>query len=150
LTVETANAVVDGVTGANLFLIDQHTQSLRHAVVEDDGNAAFLYLTAPQSTTIVASAWIYNSAQFPAIPPGRTDSTESDGSAAGAFRDSAGNEWTLRWSPDGHSVAVVANQFPLACILAAGNPGYSRGLRSPNALGRVWDDERYLRSFGNA
>ncbi len=138
------------MTGAKLFLIDQHAQSLRHAVVEDDGEAAFLYLTAPQSTTIVASAWIYSRSQLPAIPPGRPDGAESGGVAAGAFRDSAGNDWALRWSPDGHSVAVVANQFPLACILAGSNPGYSRGLRAPNALGRVWDEERYSRSFDNA
>ena len=120
------------MASGNLFLSDHHAQSLRRAVVEDDGDVAFLYLTAPHLTKIAASAWIYN----------RTSS------AFEACRDVAATDWAFLWSKDGHSVAVLADDFPLACIINAANPGYSRGLTAPTSLGLTWDDITYARVFG--
>jgi hypothetical protein len=100
--------------------------------VEDDGDVAFLYLTAPHLTKIAATAWIYN----------RTSGV------LGACRDRAAADWALLWSDDGHSVAVLADNFPLACIVNATNPGYSRGLTAPTSLGNTWDDLLYARIFG--
>ena len=113
----------------NIFLSDQNAQSLRHAVVEDDGDVAYLYLTAPQSTTIAASAWIYNRASSPLTPPPLT------------------RDWALLWSHDGHSVAILADGLPMACIVNATNPGYSRGLTAPTSLGTTWDHAIYARVF---
>lgn len=120
------------MASGNLFLSDHNAQSLRRAVVEDDGDVAFLYLTAPHLTKIAASAWIYN----------RTSSVY------GACCEVAAADWALLWSHDGHSVAVLANDFPLACIVNATNPGYSRGLTAPTSLGNTWDDLVYARVFG--
>ncbi len=66
---------------------------------------------------------------------------EDDGDVAAA-------DWALLWSQDGHSVAVLADDFPLACIVNAINPGYSRGLTAPTSLGNTWDDLMYARIFG--
>jgi hypothetical protein len=120
------------VASGNLFLSDHNGQSLRRAVVEDDGDVAFLYLTAPHLTKIAATAWIYN----------RTSSV------FGACRDLAAADWALLWSHDGHSVAVLADDFPLACIVNATNPGYSRDLTAPTSVGNTWDDLLYARIFG--
>jgi hypothetical protein len=120
------------VASGNLFLSDHSAQSLRRAVVEDDGDVAYLYLTAPQLTKIAATAWIYN----------RTSSV------FGACRDVAAADWALLWSQDGHSVAVLAADVPLACIVNGTNPGYSRGLTAPTSLGNTWDDLVYARIFG--
>ena len=120
------------MASGNLFLSDHNAQSLRRAVVEDDGEVAFLYLMAPQLTKIAATAWIYN----------RT------GTVFGTCRDVAVADWALLWSQDGHSVAVLADDFPVACIVNATNPGYSRGLTAPTSLGNTWDDLVYARIFG--
>ena len=120
------------MASGNLFLSDHNAQSLRRAVVEDDGDVAFLYLTVPHLTKIAASAWIYN----------RTSSVFE------SSRDVAVADWALLWSHDGHSVAVLADDFPLACIVNASNPGYSRGLTAATSLGNTWDDLVYTRIFG--
>jgi hypothetical protein len=120
------------VASGNFFLSDHNAQSLRRATVEDDGDVAFLYLTAPHLTKITATAWIYN----------RTSSI------FGTCRNLATADWAFLWSHDGHSVAILADDFPLACIVNASNPGYSRGLTAPSSLGNTWDQSVYARIFG--
>lgn len=100
------------MASANLFLSNVSVQSLRHAIIEDDGD--------------VASAWIYSRTNFP-------DPTEHD--------------WTFLWSDDGDSVAVLADGRPLACIVGAVGPGYSRGLEAVSSLGHAWDDTTFARVF---
>jgi hypothetical protein len=114
------------MASANLFLSDVSVQSSRHAVIEDDGEVAYLYLTERGRQNIVASAWIYSRTNFP-------DPTERD--------------WTFLWSDDGESVAVLADGHPLACIVGAVGPGYSRELEAGSSLGHAWDDTTYARVF---
>jgi hypothetical protein len=114
------------VASANLFLTDVNARSLRHAVVEDDGDVAYLYLTAPGLPNVVASAWIYNRA---------------------SLSDPTKHHWTIIWSQEGDSVAVLADGLPVACITEAGNPGYSRGLEAGSPLGCVWDDAMFAQVF---
>ena len=114
------------MASANLFVSDVNVQSSRHAVIEDDGEVAYLYLTEPGRLNIVASAWIYSRANFP---------NPSD------------RDWTFLWSDDGESVAVLADGHPLACIVGAAGPGYSRDLEAVSSLGHAWDDTTFARVF---
>jgi len=117
--------------------------------VEDDGDVAYLYLTAPQLPEIAATAWIYNHANFPAIlTSGFGAESIGAGGAFGARDNPASRDWTLLWSHDGHSVAVLADGFPMACIVNASSPGYSRGLERSTSLGNAWDNEVYASIFG--
>ena len=136
------------MASANLFLSDQNAHSLRHAVVEDDGDVAYLYLTAPQLTTVDAAAWIYNRANFRVIPPPASGAESFDRTASGACPNPAASDWTFLWSHDGQSVAVLADGFPMACIINATNPGYSRGLAASNSLGNAWNNGVYAQIFG--
>ncbi len=116
--------------------------------MEDNGEVAYLYLTEAHLTRIAAAAWVYNHTNFPVIPRPRGS---ADGTGSGALdtcRDHAARNWALLWSKDGNSVAVLADDFPLAYIVNATNPGYSRGLKVPNSLGNTWDDAIYARVFG--
>ena len=111
---------------ANLFLSDASAKSSRHAIIEDDGEVAYLYLTEPGRENIVAAAWIYSRTSFP-------DPTDHD--------------WTFLWSDDGESVAVLADGRPLACVVGAVGPGYSRGLEVAGSRGHPWDDMVFARVF---
>jgi hypothetical protein len=99
---------------------------LRHAVIEDDGEVAYLYLTEPGRQNVVASALIYSRINFP---------------------DPTAYDWTFLWSNEGESVAVLADGRPLACIVGAVGPGYSRGLEAASSLGHAWDDTTFARVF---
>jgi len=110
------------MASANLFLSDASVQSSRRAVIEDDGEVAYLYLTEPGRDNIVAAAWIYSRTNFP---------------------DPAEHDWTFIWSDDGESVAVLADGRPLACICRGGlvrGTAVDSRLRIP--LGHAWDDTR--------
>jgi hypothetical protein len=136
------------VASANLFLSDENAHSLRRAVVEDDGDVAYLYLTEPHLTKIAAAAWIYNRANFAVILPPGSGAESLDAGAFGGPGNPAARDWILYWSRDGHSVAVLADGFPMACIINAANPGYSRGLTTSTSIGNAWDGGIYATIFG--
>jgi len=116
--------------------------------VEDDGDVAYLYLTEPHRTKIAAAAWIYNRANFPVNLPPDSSAESFDTSAFGAHSSPVARDWRLLWSRDGHSVAVLADGFPMACIINATNPGYSRGLAASTSIGNAWDNGVYAAIFG--
>ena len=111
----------------NLFLSDVNAHSQRCAVVEDDGDVAHLYLTAPGCANIVAAVWIYNRSTQP---------------------DPTAHEWTIIWSHNGDSVAVLADGSPLACIVRAESPGYSRGVAIAGPVAQPWDEAMFSQAFG--
>jgi hypothetical protein len=78
----------------SLFLSEQHAHSLRHAVVEDDGEVAYLYLTVPRLTEIAAAAWIYSRANVPVIPPS-ADGEELRRRRRWVARDRGFGFWTI-------------------------------------------------------
>ncbi len=49
----------------NLFLQVQHPESLRYAILEDNGTSAWLYLTEPCKPGPAADAWVYNRVEPP-------------------------------------------------------------------------------------
>src|SRR5438132_230494 len=49
----------------DLFVSEQHPVSRRWAVIEDDGRAAWLYLTEPDTRKPVADCWLYNRVPTP-------------------------------------------------------------------------------------
>jgi hypothetical protein len=115
------------MASADLFLSDLNQFSLRGAIVEDDGETGYLYLTEPGSSRIAAAAWIYN---------------------RGSISDPVRVDWTIIWGNRGDSVAVLADGLALACIIDAGNPGFSRGLVADAGVGHVWDENRFAHAFG--
>ena len=48
------------------FLGERHQLSGRTGTFEDDGTSAWLYLSAPGTTAVVADAWAYNRVPPPA------------------------------------------------------------------------------------
>src|SRR5688500_1606629 len=93
------------------FISEQHPSSRRHAIFEDDGTSAWLYLTAPDEPRPVADVFVYNR-QAPVDrvddsdrsrpPPIVTKFAASDAVVAAPDR----SLWRLRWSGDGQSVGL--------------------------------------------
>ena len=138
----------------NLFLDEQHAVSRRFAVLEDDGNSAWLYLTEPNCERPCADAWVYNRI----APPSREDVASFRPSpppaAAGFARDTAlcaspeKHQWAFLWSADGESVAVTKDGQAVACIIAGKKRGYSRELVKDGPWGSVWSDSVFAEAFG--
>jgi hypothetical protein len=138
------------------FLMETHSRSKRQAVFEDDGVVAFLYLSEPGSTRIVADAWVYNRTTAegsgrtehyrPNPPPAEEGATDTTAYVSNPDRYA----WSLRWASDGHSVAVCADGIALAFIRAGLKPGFSRNLFTATPWGEPWSEEIYAATFSDA
>ncbi len=137
----------------NLFLESQHPDSLRHAILEDDGTSAWLYLTEADVPKPVADAWVYNRIEAPtrddvrAFQGGPPPAAEGFAGPTAQCSDPHDHEWSLLWSPTGDSVAVLRDGTPVACIVSGHPHGFSRELVSDGPWGNTWSDEVYRETF---
>lgn len=132
----------------------QHPGSRRWAVVEDDGQAGWLYLTEPDIPKPVAHCWLYNRVRY--IEPAQIE--EYRGAAPPAPRGIARDEGvknqivpsliSFRWTRDGHSVACLHAESPLGFIVDAKSPGCGRYLIKSSPWGEPWDQGHYEALFG--
>ncbi|HLW67198.1 MAG TPA: hypothetical protein VKS79_17930 [Gemmataceae bacterium] len=139
-------------------LAEFHNLSRRHCWIDDDGCSAWLYLTEPAadsatSAPIAADAFVFNHGN--PIDPERVQeyrgtqpplcvgfaSTEAICSAPGKF------SWSLLWSDDGESVAVLRDDAPLAFILNGEKRGYSKAIEKVGPYGNPWSKELFERTF---
>jgi hypothetical protein len=109
------------------FESEQHPLSRRWAVVEDDGEVVWLYLSAPESLEPIAACFLYRSSSPPVA------------------RFSEGIHF--RWSVDGNSVAVLIGELLVGFIAHAKRPGFSRLLKVAGSLGNPFDTALYERTF---
>lgn len=137
----------------NLFFQSQHPKSLRHAILEDDGTSAWLYLTEPDELKPVADAWVYNRIKAPSreevksFRGGPPPAAEGFAGSEALCSDPQDYQWALLWSDAGDSVAVVRDGMPLACIVSGHERGFSRNLVSDGPWGTTWSDEVYSDTF---
>lgn len=127
-----------------LLFQDRHPLSQRHAVFEDDGTSAWLYLTRPAALQPVADCWVYN--RIPAPPA--SEIGQYSGGPPPACREVAidpapyGGQYPPQveflWSTDGESVAVCVNGVATAFI-AGSQDGYCRNLLRTGPWGSPWD-----------
>lgn len=132
---------------------EQHPHSRRWAVVGDEGDSVWLYLTAPDSQRPIADCWLLNT--IPA--PDDVSAYRASKSAPAATREFAGphargvvpeaRAVRFQWSADGESVAVVVADELLGFI-AAGQPrGFSRHLIAEGPFGHPLDQRLYADLF---
>ena len=121
------------------YITEQHPSSRRHAVFEDDGTCAWLYLTAPDEPRPVADVLVYNRH----APPDRIDDLDRSRpppiirrfAAPGAVVDAPERSvWGFRWSADGESVALERDGVVVALL----PPGQCRGYSSAIAEESPW------------
>ena len=88
----------------DLFLQAQHPESLRYAILEDNGTSAWLYLSEPDKPKPVADVWIYNRIEAPSRDEIRAYRDGPPPAAAGFAGPNAvcsnplDHEWALLWA----------------------------------------------------
>ena len=112
------------------FISEQHPLSRRHAILEDDGTSAWLYLTAPDEPRPVADVFVYNR-HAPAdcvkdaagsAPPPIVKAFAAPEAVVSAPERSA---WRFRWSADGESVALQRDGVAVALIPSGRRRGFT-------------------------
>lgn len=135
----------------DLFVTEQHTLSNRWAILEDDGRAAWLYLTEPDSTAPAADCWLYNRVPAPADidiePDGPPVATRPYLASSEPFTPPSAEAIRFVWSADGHSIAVLFDQQLFGFIAHASQPGYSRLLSKAGPFGSPLDQAVYSTAF---
>jgi hypothetical protein len=123
------------------FICEQHPKSNRHATLEDDGRTGWFYLSAADSLRPVADAWVYNRND----PPEDVDDSDRErppplisrfASIGAVVSLPSKVKWTIRWSDDGHSVAIYSDGRAVALLTARQKHGYSLGLSSECPWGK--------------
>lgn len=129
----------------------------RTAVIADEGDSVWVYLTRPDDSAIERDCWLFNKPSAPAEP--EPDDYQGEGTpppAPARFLVAKGPEpmpdersYGVRWSKDGHAAAVLINGVPIGVVAAHWTQGMSRFLCETCAWGRPWDQAELASLFGD-
>lgn len=135
-----------------------HELSRRHCFLEDDGRSAWLYLTesaadSAASAPIEADAFVFNHGA--PVDPAAVHGFRGEqppiciGFASGEAVCVAPAEfaWSLLWSEDGESVAVLRDDLPVAFIRRGEARGYSKAIAKAGPYGNPWSQQMFEREF---
>ena len=134
---------------------EPHPKSHRRAVVDDDGDSVWLYLTIPDSLDPSADCWLYNrrrftNAEVEAWPRDRPPPAPEGTAHPDSSRDSPLPEGIeFHWDKDGESVAVSFEGETLGFIAAGQHLGYSRYLALTGPWGSPFDHRAFEALFGS-
>ena len=138
-----------------IFISDVHPLSKRWAILDDNGNSAWLYLSVPGEQRPEKDAFAYSP-----VPPAATLNVEAINRgeppilpaelASDAAQISAADsaEVSFLWSADGESLALAYQDRLLAMIVAGSERGYSAALSQPSDFGLPWDEAVFEQWFG--
>jgi hypothetical protein len=152
---------VDDPETDRFWASSEHEGSRRTAIIADEGESVWLYLTEADSPTIENACWLFN-----CVPAPTEDEVEAHAAdyetrgvpapAAREFVDEAAQlegrlesgQARFRWSDDGEAVAAWIDD-ELVGFLVAGDPnGYSAHLLVGCEWGEPLDAELYAGVFG--
>jgi hypothetical protein len=137
-----------------------HDHSRRTAIMADEGDAVWLYLTHPDELHIAADCWLLNRAaalpsdvlrsrfeeyRSQALPPPAPAEAVGPGSLRTGALEAA--DVALTWSQDGEAVAAWIDGQPVGFIGPGERRGHSRHLRLPGPWGADWDETAFRRLF---
>ena len=138
----------------SLFLSFPCDRSRRTAVIAEEIDSIWLYLSAPGEQKPQRDCWLLNTTavvheqsyyrQRGAPPPAPADRVGPEGVAS----PPATERWSVQWSVDGHSVAALLDGLPIGVISATGRGGMARFIGTgadPWAL--PWDEDAYRAVF---
>jgi hypothetical protein len=131
----------------------QHPVTRRWAVLEDNGTAAWLYVTEPDVPKPVADCFVYN-CQPPADelpkswdragPPPITTRYASDS----AYRPGvSADRVRVGWTERGDAVTALVDDEPVAFLVVGEPRGYSRAIAVDGPYGHPWDEARFAACF---
>jgi hypothetical protein len=141
----------------------KHDRSLRTAIVTDEGDSVWLYLTHPDELRIAADCWLLNrAAALPSDvlrsrfeeyrsqalpPPAPAEAVGPDSLRTGVLEAA---DVTVAWSRAGEAVAVWVDEQPVGYISPGARRGHSRHLAAAGPWGEHWDEAEFRRLFLSA
>ena len=139
-----------------LFLTDANHQSGRTAVVTEEADSVWLYLTAPGQQRPERDCWLLNTPDAPSRPlPHLYRERQSpppapaDFTLPGAVQTvPTADRWSFVWSDDGMSVAALLDDEPIGVASGARPRGLARFIKAGAApWAEPWDESFWLRTF---
>jgi hypothetical protein len=142
--------------GEGIFLSSRNAVSGRHAVFEDDGASAWLYLTEaggqrPERDVFVYSpiAPVAKESAMAEAKAGKPPPLAADYAASNApFASPSAASLSFLWSADGEAVSLLHAGEPIAMIAAEWKQGCSKAVSRPGPYGLPWDEALYRAQFG--
>ena len=140
----------------DIFVCSYSEISHRHAILEDDGQTAWLYLHEPspdpqRSGEVEADCFAYNRCQPIEVKdvqkyrPGPPPIAKGYASDRAVCRKPDVHEWRLIWSKNGESV-VLMRDGDCWCFITPDSPrGHSKAIRAEGPWGSPWSDDLYER-----
>ena len=146
-----------GLTQAQSILLQSTNHvSQRSAFLEDDGNVAYLYLSAPSMPIPVRAVVVYS--RHSPQPKIDWSAVSKSGEQPPLSRDIASitavlaqpkaAEFSFKWSRKGNAVALLHKGTPLALAAASETDGYSKAVSKPSPLAVPWDQRVYESTVG--
>jgi hypothetical protein len=140
----------------HLFIASYDETTKRHAVLEDDGLTAWLYLHAPSNTpnrtaAVEKACFAYNriapiaaeaaSSYRPSPPPIAQDYA----TGLAVINDPDARSWAIHWSKDGGAVLLSMDGEPWCVIEAGGKSrhGHCKSIRADGPWGSPWDEQKF-------
>jgi len=120
----------------------------RMAIISDEGDSVWLYLTTVDTLDIEEDCWLFNKPSAPAEPEVERYRSQSVPPPAparfvleGGMRDCPQEEaFSVRWSADGKAVMVALGGLDIGIAAAGAQAGISRHLKESGPWGRPWDE----------
>jgi hypothetical protein len=151
----TALALTSLQAMASDFIQSHSAVSGRHAIVELEGSAVYLYLTEPERPVPERDVLVFSVGPLVSVEEAKAAAQSGRPPPLAASKASALavqsveriKEMSISWSASGESVAVLLNGEPWAFVSANDRRGYSRAVGSAGFYGEPWSDEAFLRDF---
>lgn len=136
-----------------LFLAFYNETSKRHAVIEDDGLTAWLYLSQPsddpaKTKPIDSYGFVYNRKEPIEVKEVQNYRPDPPPIAKGYASEEAvctnpdQHRWSVLWSEDGESVLLQRDGIPWCLIMNGEKMGYSKAIKVEGDWGHPWNDEK--------
>ena len=136
------------------IIIATSEASGRTAIVREEVDSVWLYLSRPGEDRPEVACWVLNTIDAPPAPDFASYRSQSAppplpaARLAAALPDPHQGRWSLQWSRDGHAVAALLDERPIAFVVGGrprGHARYVQGGADPWAL--PWDDEMFATVF---
>lgn len=146
-----------GALAQEILLQVEHPKSRRLAIMEDNQKVAYLYLTQAGTVRPARDAVAYSRVPLPRAmdwkklkETGEPPLLAADiASASAVIAAPQAGEFSFRWSADGHSVALLHHDQPIAMATARDPLGYSKAVAKRSRLANAWSQKRYAELFGD-
>ncbi|MEZ9017880.1 hypothetical protein AB6E79_13230 [Vibrio lentus] len=143
------------VMSEGLFLNSYNEVSERYAILDEADQSGVLYLTTPETQKPERDAVAY--IQYAPVseetwkqktragePPLLHERLASE---VAVIAKTAEQDFSFLWSVDGHSVALLYKNEPIAFVTQNEKYGFSKAVVSDSPIVSVWDSEKFNELF---